>query len=191
MGPGVFGGGPGLPGGGRNDGAADQMVTRLMEMDKDKDGKLSKEELPERLQSMMARGDKNEDGFLDKAEIMASARERSGGQGGEGAGGQGAGRFGGGGGPEMLAQIMQRVDANKDGKLSEDELPPFMRDRLEQLDTDKDGSVDKAELEAGMAQMRGGFGGGRREGNGGGRRRPELEEDGKEKSKADDATPSK
>lgn len=189
MGPGGFGGG-GF-GGGQGDGPAEQMLARLMEMDNDKDGKLSKDELPERLQSMMARGDKNEDGFLDKAEIMASARERSGGQGGQG-GGFGGGGFGGGGGPEMVGQLMQRADANKDGKLSGDELPPFMRERLEQIDTNKDGSVDKTELEAGMSQMRGGFGGGgRRDGIGGARQRPALEEDGKEKPKSDDAAPGK
>ena len=86
MGPGGFGGGAfggGGFGGGQGEGGAEQMVARLLEMDKDKDGKLSKDEIPERLQSMMARGDKNEDGFLDKTEIMASARERSGGQGGQ------------------------------------------------------------------------------------------------------------
>ena len=60
MGPGGFGGGAfggGGFGGGQGDGGAEQMVARLLEMDKDKDGKLSKEELPERLQSMMTRGD--------------------------------------------------------------------------------------------------------------------------------------
>lgn len=197
MGPGGFGGGAfggGGFGGGQGDGAADQLVARLMEMDKDKYGKLSKDELPERLQSMMARGDKNDDGFLDKAEIMASARERSGGQGGQG-GRFGAGGFGGGpfgGGAEFVGQLIQRADTDKDGKLSADELPPFMRERIEQIDTNKDGAVDKAELEAGMSQMRGAFGGGgRREGNKDGRKRPALEEDDKEKPKSDDASPEK
>ena len=189
MGPGGFG--SGAFGGGQGDGGAEQMVARLLEMDKDKDGKLSKDEIPERLQSMMARGDKNEDGFLDKTEIMASARERSGGQGGQ-FGGFGGGGFGGGGGPEMLAQMMQRADADKDGKLSGDELPPFMRERLEMIDTNKDGSVDKSELEAGIAKMRGAFGGeGRRDGKGEGRKRPELEDDDKQKPKSDDAAPEK
>jgi len=78
---------------------------------------------------------------------------------------------------------MPRADANKDGKLSGDELPPFMRDRLEQIDTNKDGSIDKTELEAGMARMRGG----RRDGNDGGRQRPALEDEGKDRPKSNDA----
>ena len=122
MGRGGFGGDTG----GSGAAAATQMIERLMAMDANKDGKLSKEELPERMQSMMARGDKNEDGVLDKEEIMASARERS----GNGVGGFGGGRpgvgFGAGGGPEFVAQLLERADANKDGKLSMDELPPFM-----------------------------------------------------------------
>ena len=187
MGRGGFGGegGPGA-------GSATQMVERLMAMDANKDGKLSKEELPERMQSMMTRGDKNEDGVLDREEIMASARERSGG--GAGFGGFGSpGGFGGppgggfGGGPEFMAQMFERADADKDGKLSKDELPPFMKDRLEQIDTNKDGSVDKAELQAGMSRMREG-GGERRDGNKGRRpQRPASEESDGEKSKSEDS----
>ncbi len=57
MGRGGFGG----PGGEGGEGGA-QMVERLLEMDANKDGKLQKDEVPERLQSMFARGDKNTDG---------------------------------------------------------------------------------------------------------------------------------
>lgn len=181
MGRGGFGGpeGRGGAGGGEN---AEAMVERLMASDANKDGKLSKEELPERLQSMMARGDKNEDGSLDKEEIMAIARERAAqGGGGGGFGGPGGGEGRGG---EFMAQMFERADANKDGKLSGEEIPPFMRERLESIDTNKDGSLDKAELEAGMGRMREGRGGrgeGRGEGQGrgeGGRRRPDAEGEG-------------
>lgn len=170
MGRGGFGGPEGRGGaGGEN---AEAMVERLMASDANKDGKLSKEELPERLQSMMARGDRNEDGSLDKEEIMAIARERAA-QGG-GAGGFGGPGGGEGRGGEFMAQMFERADANKDGKLTGEEIPPFMRERLEAIDTNKDGSLDKAELEAGMGRMREGRGG-RGEG---GRRRPEAEGEG-------------
>lgn len=175
-GPGGFGGG------GQNDAGVNQMVERLIAMDADKDGKLSKEELPERLQSMLTRADKNEDGFLDKTEILASARERSGGA-------ADTGSPGGIGGAEFMAQMMERADADKDGKLTGDEIPPFMRGRLEQLDTNKDGSLDKAELQAGVARMREGRDGegGRGEKSGGeksGRqRRPDAEGEDKEAPK--------
>ncbi|MFN9719865.1 MAG: hypothetical protein ACK58L_14290 [Planctomycetota bacterium] len=156
MGRGGFGGPGGEAGA---DGA--EMVQRLMEMDSNKDGKLQKDELPERLQSMFARGDKNTDGVLDKEEMMATVRDRVGGSGGSGAPGF------------NFAQMMERADTDKDGKLSGDEIPPFMKGRLEQIDTNKDGALDQAELEASAARMRGGRGG---EGGGRGRgQRPPVE----------------
>jgi Ca2+-binding EF-hand superfamily protein len=182
-GMGMFGPGPGNPAGeGAGAGNSGEMVTRLMAMDANKDGKLSKDEVPERLQSMMARGDKNEDGALDKDEIMAIARERSGNQGGPGGPGpQGVGGFRGGAGVDFVAQMMERADVNKDGKLSGDEVPPFMRERLSQIDSNNDGALDKAELEAGAARMRQGRGEGQAEGRGRAQR-PPVEDDDDKKS---------
>ena len=42
-------------------------------MDKDNDKKLSKDEVPERMQSMFARADANKDNELDKDEIAKMA----------------------------------------------------------------------------------------------------------------------
>ncbi len=178
MGRGGFGGpGEGGPGG---DAGSGEMIERMMAMDANKDGKLSKDELPERLQSMMARADKNEDGSLDKQEIAAVARERAGG--GQGPGGPGAGGPPGGG--DFLKQMMERSDADKDGKLSGNEVPPFMKERMEQVDTNKDGSLDLAELEAAGNRMRGERGGRRGEGGGRGQRPPvEGDDAGGEKPK--------
>ena len=67
-----------------------QLVTVLTALDKDGDGKVSKAELPERLQNLMATGDTNKDGFLDKAEIAKIAEARAGG----GRGGPGRSRRG-------------------------------------------------------------------------------------------------
>src|SRR5690606_34712398 len=53
-------GGPGAPGAGFGDPA--QFVARLMESDANKDGKLSREELPERMRDGFARTDGNSDG---------------------------------------------------------------------------------------------------------------------------------
>jgi len=91
---------------------ADQIVERIMGFDKNKDGKISKDELPERMHGLIAKGDTNKDGALDKDEIKklatVLAKERGlaalgggdgfGGRGfrGPGAGGRGRG-FGGGG----------------------------------------------------------------------------------------------
>jgi collagen type III alpha len=64
-----------------------------MDNDRNGDGKLQRDELPERMQQIMERADTNGDGALDKAELDAMAarfRER-------GAGGRPG--FGGPGGP--------------------------------------------------------------------------------------------
>ncbi|MBA3314234.1 MAG: hypothetical protein H0T47_13235 [Planctomycetaceae bacterium] len=74
-------GGPGGPGG--FDPAA--MINRMMESDADKDGKLSKEEVPERMRDGFDRLDGNKDGFIDKAELEEMGRRfRSGGSAGPG-----------------------------------------------------------------------------------------------------------
>lgn len=62
---------PGQMGPGLGQGSSEETVTRMMQYDKDSDGKLSKEELPERMQSMLERGDANKDGFLTKDELRA------------------------------------------------------------------------------------------------------------------------
>ena len=41
-----------------------------MQFDKNGDGKLSKDELPERLQGLFEKGDLDKDGFLSKEEII-------------------------------------------------------------------------------------------------------------------------
>lgn len=79
-------GGAGGPGG--QGGGASAMIERMMSNDKNSDGKLSKDELPERLQTMFDRVDGNTDGFLDKSELekMGSGRGGEGGRGGQGGG---------------------------------------------------------------------------------------------------------
>ena len=47
-----------------------------MTYDKNGDGKLSKDELPERLKPLMDRADANKDGFLDKAELTEVAQRQ-------------------------------------------------------------------------------------------------------------------
>jgi Ca2+-binding EF-hand superfamily protein len=84
-------GGPGGPGGrgGPGPGAVnvDEIVARMLQFDKNADGKLSKDELPERMVGMMERGDTNHDGFLTRDELVVLARAQAQPQGrGEGRG---------------------------------------------------------------------------------------------------------
>jgi Spy/CpxP family protein refolding chaperone len=49
------------------------LVDRIMSFDKNKDGKVTKDELPERLHYLIERGDTNKDGALDLDEVKALA----------------------------------------------------------------------------------------------------------------------
>ena len=48
----------------------------MMAFDKNGDGKLAKDELPERMQSLMDRADANKDGFVDRAELTQYATQQ-------------------------------------------------------------------------------------------------------------------
>jgi len=57
------------------------------------------------------------------------------------------------------ARLLQRYDANEDGKLTEKEVPAAMWRRLAQADKDKDGALTKSEMDA-MSTRGGRRGGG-------------------------------
>jgi hypothetical protein len=57
--------------------ATDDLIERLMQYDKNGDGKVTKDELPERMHSLIEQGDTNKDGALDREEIKRMA-ERAG-----------------------------------------------------------------------------------------------------------------
>jgi Ca2+-binding EF-hand superfamily protein len=82
-GPGGPGGGgfPGGPGFGGGPGAGGpQMAARMLEQyDADGDGKLTGDEIPERMRQGMARIDTNGDGAIDKAELEQMMRNMGGG----------------------------------------------------------------------------------------------------------------
>jgi hypothetical protein len=131
------------PGGGKKDGpgkdrpaAGDtkSFVDRMMAFDKNKDGKLAKNEITdERLHRLFDRADTNKDGVVTKEELEALVAKEMQGGGGRGPGGPGSpgGRFGGPGGPgggpgrfggwPPIGQV----------------LPPSVRDALEMTDAQK------------------------------------------------------
>ena len=81
-------GGPGGPGGG---GEGD-FVERIMSNDGNGDGKITREELPERMQRMFDRIDADGDGFIVRAEVEQMSQRFGGGGGQRGPGGPGAQR---------------------------------------------------------------------------------------------------
>lgn len=64
--------------------------------------------------------------------------------------------------------MIQRMDKDGDGKVSADELPDQLRERLSAADTNGDGFYDAGELTAAFAAMGGGGGPGAGRGPAGG-----------------------
>lgn len=122
------------------------------------DGRISREEAPEKLKENFERIDGNKDGFIDPAELG----QMFGGQGRpDGARRpEGVGRPDGGPdgarrevGPEQREEIVraakerfQAADKNGDGKLSREELPEQAREHFAKLDQNGDGGIDPAEM---------------------------------------------
>jgi hypothetical protein len=96
---------------------ADDIVERLLSFDKNGDGKITREELPERMQDLIARGDTNKDGALDRDEVRKLAEDLA--REGAGRGNRLGGRLppGRGGPPGLSAGTVER--ALRDLKLSE------------------------------------------------------------------------
>lgn len=131
---------PGPPPGG-----GEEMAARMMSFDKDGDGKLSAAELPERMQGMMERADKNKDGFLTKDELTAAPAPR-----GEGRGGGPRGEGGPRGGMMMrMDPILSAVDTDQDGTLSAAEMQGAAA-AIAKLDQDGDGKLTREEVRPAM-----------------------------------------
>jgi hypothetical protein len=96
----------------------DAIVERIMAFDKNKDGKVTKDELPERMQFLIALGDTNKDGALDKDEVKKLVTTRATTPGGLRAGGFGIGgvtRVGPGGpGPVTAAAAPRQFGVRGD-----------------------------------------------------------------------------
>ena len=79
--------------------SVDDVVERILSFDRNKDGKVTKDELPERMQFLIELGDTNKDGALDRDEIKKLVTTRATAVGGFGAAEFAVGRFRVGSGP--------------------------------------------------------------------------------------------
>ena len=108
-----------------------QQPATFEELDADSDGEVTRAEMDANGQARFAAADTDNDGFLSPAELEARAQE---------------------GVKNRVNFLMSRADADKDGKLSYDEMRnavPKRQATFEDLDTDNSGGLTKAEMEAG------------------------------------------
>jgi Ca2+-binding EF-hand superfamily protein len=126
----------------------DELAAMLMAFDKNKDGKLKKAEVPERLQGVFARADENKDGVLTADEIKKAAAAQP--QPTAARGREGEGRAGepGRGGPPRRDALFAALDQDGNGALSADEIAAAPSS-LKKLDANGDGSLALEEVFAG------------------------------------------
>lgn len=105
-------------------------------LDTDADGQITKAEMAAHSAARRAQADTDGDGFLTLSEIEAAGAERA---------------------SARAGKMMERLDANADGKLSAEEMqrPDRVARRFDRVDADGDGAITKAEFDAAQARAKG------------------------------------
>ena len=126
-------------------------IERIKGFDQNNDGKITKDELPERMHAMIERLDTNKDGAIDNKELAAvkdrfaqgggQQPQRQQGQRPQGQQGQRP-QFN----PTDMIKRIKESDKNNDGKITKDELPEQMQRMFPRIDTNQDGAIDREEL---------------------------------------------
>lgn len=113
-------------------------------MDANEDGKLSLKEVKGPLKNDFSKVDLDENGFITKEEFEKAPKpNRQGGRQEKQSQEKGNTEK-----PEPIAvDILNKMDADKDGKLSEKEVKGHLAKDFAKLDTDEDGFLSKEELE--------------------------------------------
>ena len=126
--------------------SADEMVRTLMAFDKNGDGQLTRDELPERMQGLFDRADGDKNGVLTADEIRKSAQATAapGGRGGRGEGGDFM----------RMDPILAALDADSDGEISAGEIAAAAT-TLKKLDKNGDGQLTEDEVRPSFGQDRG------------------------------------
>lgn len=99
-------------------------------LDTDGDGQITRDEMENRAKARFTSADTNGDGILDRAELDQQARDRA---------------------SKQVDKMLERMDANGDGALSQDELPKGRAGKMfERADADGSGGISQEEF----AEMR-------------------------------------
>jgi Ca2+-binding EF-hand superfamily protein len=135
----------------RPQGDPTDFIERIKGFDQNNDGKITKDELPERMHAMIERLDTNKDGAIDNKELAAvkdrfaqgggQQPQRQQGQRPQGQQGQRP-QFN----PTDMIKRIKESDKNNDGKITKDELPEQMQRMFPRIDTNQDGAIDREEL---------------------------------------------
>jgi Ca2+-binding EF-hand superfamily protein len=128
---------PGAPAGGLPNVSPKEVFGR---MDKDGNGKLEKDEIPERMKENLARVDSNSDGIVDLAEFEKVAQFF----GGRRPDGAPEGRPGQGG-PVPGGPVLRALDADGNGEISASEIADAAK-ALAKLDRNGDGKLTRDEI---------------------------------------------
>ena len=104
--------------------------------DTDKNGTLSEAEVLASAATIFERRDNNKDGAIDTADALPH-KGKNWGKSHHGKGGE-----------ERAERMLKRLDANNDGKVSQDEMLQRASETFQRFDTDKNGEVTKAEVDA-------------------------------------------
>jgi len=129
----------------------------LKRFDKNKDGVLTKDELPPGLARNFDRYDRDGNGKLDPKEVgqmLETARRFLADKPAEKSAGDSAAV------ERRVADVFERMDTNKDGKISKEEAKNLIAQNFERMDTNKDGFIDKDELRRFVARNMAARGGG-------------------------------
>jgi Ca2+-binding EF-hand superfamily protein len=118
--------------------SADDTVNMLMQFDKDQDGKLTKSEVPERMQGVFARYDANQDGVLTRDELSQGAAKQASRQGGPDGGRPGGSMM-------RFDPVFAALDADQDGEISRSEWSAAAK-VLATLDKNGDGQLTADEV---------------------------------------------
>jgi Ca2+-binding EF-hand superfamily protein len=162
----------------RPQGGPTDFIERIKGFDQNNDGKITKSEMPERMQAMIERLDTNKDGAIDNKELDAlkdrfaqggqqpqgqrpqgQQGQRPQGQQGQRPQGQQGQRPQGQQGqrpqfnPADMIKRIKESDKNNDGKITKDELPEQMQRMFPRIDTNQDGAIDREELAVMVKRM--------------------------------------